>query len=63
VTFCEPWRDDLGAALAPTFTLILVDQRPTMPDESGGMRSIVEISVTKKGPNLLDERVRKREKV
>jgi len=54
---------EMVAALAPTFTLILVDQRPTMPNNSGGMRSIVEISVTKKGPNLLDEKVRKREKV
>ena len=50
-------------ARAPTFMLILVDQRPTMPDETDGKRSLIEISVTEKGPNLLDERVRKRKKV
>jgi len=54
---------DRGAAPAPTFLLILVDETTIMPDAWEGMRSSDEISDTKKGPNPLCQRVRKHEKV
>ena len=45
------------------FMLILVENITIMPEAWEGTRSTDEISVTKKGPNLLVERVRIRKKV